>query len=204
MPKKITTIIFDWAGVFCTPAEPFAHQELQRRLGLTPAQIEAKVIDSHKQYYRGEISSRKFWGDILNFFNIKDLSQSELTGAYLSSYKEYPEMLLPPKKLKQNYKVALLSNLTEEMMRHILKKYNLKNSFHQLIFSNQVGLLKPGKEIFQLTLKRLRSKPAETLFIDDSLENIKAAEKLGMQTIHFTSPAECLSKLKKFGISVTV
>jgi putative hydrolase of the HAD superfamily len=46
-----------------------------------------------------------------------------------------------------------------------------------------MGYRKPGKEIFQIVLNENHLSPAETLFIDDSSQNIKTAKDLGLQTI---------------------
>lgn len=200
MPKNISTIIFDWAGVFCTPAEPFSHPELLRMAKMDADSITKKVKPLYNQYYCGEISSKKFWDGVLKSFKISGLNHRELNKAYLNSYALYPEMLDLAKNLKKNYTVALLSNLTNGMMRHILVKHKIKSCFHKLFFSNQLGLMKPDKEIFLCALKSLKAGPAETVFIDDSLENIVAAEKLGLHTIHFKSQNQCVSQFKRLGV----
>ncbi|MEI9910766.1 MAG: HAD-IA family hydrolase [Bacteroidota bacterium] len=47
---------------------------------------------------------------------------------------------------------------------------------------------KPFPEFYQRLLDRYNVNPAEALFIDDSLRNVKAAEALGIRGIHFKSP----------------
>ncbi len=200
MPKRPTSIIFDWAGVFCTPGEPFSHPGLSSELGLTVDEMGEKTQEIQRAYYRGEISKTEFWKRIIIFFKLKSLTEKELSAAYLGSYRIYPEMLKLALNLKQRYKTALLSNMTLEMMSDITEKYGVKNIFHYTFFSNEVGLMKPDKEIFNLVLKELKSLPEETLFIDDSRTNVEAASKLGMQTILFTSPDKFPEQLKTLGI----
>lgn len=197
--SKISTIIFDWAGVFCSPAEPFSHPEFLRLAKMDADSITKRVKPLYNEYYRGEIASEEFWGEVLKSFKISGLNHAELNRAYLNSYALYPEMIDLAKNLKKNYTVALLSNLTNEMTRHILAKHKIKSCFHKLFFSNQLGLMKPDKEIFLYALKTLKASPAETIFIDDSLENIVAAEKLGLNIIHFKSQNQCVAELKKMG-----
>ena len=59
--------------------------------------------------------------------------------------------------------------------------------------SNEVGLKKPDPKMYKLTLRRLRIKPSESVFIDDVLDHVKAATKLGIFGLLFTSS----EKLKK-------
>ena len=55
---------------------------------------------------------------------------------------------------------------------------------------------KPFPEFYQLLLDRYELEAAEALFIDDNLRNIKAAEKLGIPSIHFKSATELREELK--------
>jgi 2-haloacid dehalogenase len=49
-------------------------------------------------------------------------------------------------------------------------------------------------------LDRYHVKPENALFIDDSLRNIKAAEELGINAIHFKSPELLRKELEARGI----
>lgn len=198
-PSKniIKGILFDWAGVFCRPGEPFASKKLQKKLDLKPAQIEKQVEDFQKKYYRGEISAKIFWRKVLNHFELKNLPIEELNRSYLQSYKIYPSMFLLVKKLKEEYEIGLVSNLTNEMLRDIESKNNLRIYFSSQTFSNKTGYLKPEPEIFNLALKKLGTQPKETLFIDDSKINILAAQQLGMITVLATTPRETIRKIKE-------
>ena len=49
--------------------------------------------------------------------------------------------------------------------------------------SGETNLLKPDEKSYLLILKKLETLPQETIFIDDSYENIKGAEKLGIKVI---------------------
>ncbi len=200
MRSPIKTIIFDWAGVFCSPGELYSHPRLRKTLGLSPAEIERRVGAVHADYYRGKTRSRDVWRRVVRIFKLKGFTFKELNAAYIASYRPYPEILAIPQRLKKRYTVALLSNLTDEMMRHIVNTHALRKKFHRLFFSNRVGRLKPEPEMFRHALTRLHAEPAETLFIDDSKENIIAARALGMQTLHVKSPRRLIADLKRLGI----
>ncbi|KAH9445027.1 hypothetical protein MJO28_012898 [Puccinia striiformis f. sp. tritici] len=77
----------------------------------------------------------------------------------------------------------------------------VKNLFDEFIESSQVGLRKPDPKFFEYALKLLKVRsPKEVVFLDDLGINLKAAEKLGINTIkvgiHDVKPA--LEKLEKF------
>ncbi|NCC80455.1 MAG: hypothetical protein EOM07_12735, partial [Clostridia bacterium] len=45
--------------------------------------------------------------------------------------------------------------------------------------------VKPGNRIYEILLDKYQLKAEECIFIDDTLANIKSAEKLGMKGIHY-------------------
>jgi HAD superfamily hydrolase (TIGR01509 family) len=51
-------------------------------------------------------------------------------------------------------------------------------------------MIKPGKEIFHLLLNRYHLKPEQSIFIDDNINNIKAAEEIGLHAIHFKDASQ--------------
>ena len=100
--------------------------------------------------------------------------------------------------MRERYKTALLSNLTSEMMLDVEKKYSISRYFDYLLFSNEIGHMKPEPESFAAALTKLGCEPSEVLFIDDSIRNIEAAEKLGMQTLHALSPEQWQEELVRW------
>jgi HAD superfamily hydrolase (TIGR01509 family) len=200
--EKIKTVIFDWAGVFCSPGELFSHPRLLAATGLTAEEMEKRVKPMQNRYYRGEVTAQDFWRCVFEEFDLDGFTIEELNDAYFASSKIYPDVLAIPPKLKNRYTVALLSNLTEAMMNHILDTHELRPRFHRLFFSNQIGRLKPEPESFEHVLKELHADPATTLFIDDSKGNLEAAKKLGMQTLLCETPEQLIADLKTEGILV--
>lgn len=69
--------------------------------------------------------------------------------------------------------------------------------FDSVIFSCDVGILKPQTEIYQLAMKRLNVKPEESIFIGDGGSNeLFGAQRAGMKTI-FSEYLDCKSKIQK-------
>ena len=200
MENRYSAIIFDWAGVFCTPGEPFSHPELAKQTGLAVDEMGEATKQIQEQYYKGLITPSEFWNKVIAHFGLKNLSAQKLSRAYTSSYRVYPEMMELARKIKNKYRTALLSNLTQEMMGHIIANHNALSYFHHGIFSNQVGLIKPEAGIYYQALKKLGGKPDETVFVDDSAKNVAAAIALGLTGIVFQSKDQLEIKLKKLGL----
>ncbi|AEA81308.1 HAD superfamily hydrolase [Candidatus Pelagibacter sp. IMCC9063] len=102
-------------------------------------------------------------------------------------------------KLKQKgYPIYLLSNFPGDQF----EKYRLQNSFlnefDDRIISGDVGLAKPDIKIYQLAIKKFNLNPEESLFIDDKIENTKAAEQAGIKTIQLQNPEDLDKEIRKF------
>ena len=53
--------------------------------------------------------------------------------------------------------------------------------------SHEIGRRKPDVDTFEWVLKDAGIKAEETLFIDDSIQHIDSASKLGIKTLHWAS-----------------
>ena len=64
--------------------------------------------------------------------------------------------------------------------------------------SHLVGLRKPEREIYELTIERLGDgiEPADCLFVDDVEHNVDAARDLGMRAVHFQSNEQAIPEIE--------
>ena len=68
------------------------------------------------------------------------------------------------------------------------------SEFEFCVFSADIGMVKPSREIFEYILNKAGINAEETLFIDDSEKNLRGAELLGIHTYLFDGNAEKLSE----------
>ena len=88
-----------------------------------------------------------------------------------------------------NYPCYILSNWSAETYEGMEDKYPFLKEFDGKIISGRDFLIKPDPAIYELAISRFDLIPEETLFIDDRIDNIEAAQKLKFQTIHLTDPS---------------
>jgi len=93
--------------------------------------------------------------------------------------------------LKKKYRLYLLSNTNEIHLQEFQHRFvttfqqtSFDNFFDAAYYSHRIGHRKPNASAYQFVLDKHGLIAAETLFIDDSINNIEAAQKLGIQTIH--------------------
>ncbi len=200
LPKnktKILGIIFDWGGIFSYSGHPLGQPEIIKKLKTDLDSVNARLANASDAFSRGKITSREYWQTYAKILNLPGYTPQKLRKLYLE-YTPNHNMLDILKDLSTKHSVGLLSNLNIDMKMKIIKDLGINKYFKQMIFSNDVGLLKPEPAIYNLALKALGLSASETLFVDDTLENVEAAEKLGMRTILFKSEQQCRAELKSF------
>jgi 2-haloacid dehalogenase len=106
------------------------------------------------------------------------------------------------KELKESnrYKIYALTNWSAETFPMAQQKFDFLNWFDGIVVSGTEKMRKPAPEFYQILLDRYNVNPQDALFIDDNHRNILAAEELGINSIHFTSPEQLREELNKLGI----
>ena len=103
-------------------------------------------------------------------------------------------------KEKDHLKLYALTNWSAETFPVALDKYDFLHWFDGRLVSGEEKTRKPFPEFYDLMLKRFNLKAGETLFIDDNERNVKAAEKLGIQSIQFKNPDQLRKELMEMGM----
>jgi 2-haloacid dehalogenase len=93
-----------------------------------------------------------------------------------------------------------LSNWSSEKFRLTQQRYDLFKLFDEIVISGDVKVMKPEREIFEITLRKLGLRADECLFIDDSKSNVDGAAAMGFQVIHFQSPSQLEADLQQLGL----
>lgn len=125
-------------------------------------------------------------------------------------YGRWSDMLKAPipatveilRKLKESgkYQIYALTNWHAGLFDIALTRYGFLHWFDGRVVSGEEKTRKPFPEFYQRLLTRYQVKPEEAIFIDDNLRNVKAAEELGIRSIHFTSSAELEKELERLHI----
>ncbi len=103
--------------------------------------------------------------------------------------------------------LAVLSNAPSSMGRLIeTKQWSAK--FEHLLFSGDLGVIKPDQRIYRALLHRLRTvsdhdtPPAEVVFLDDRADNIAGSIEAGIHGFVFTGAARARADLRTLGLLV--
>ncbi len=198
LPAHIKAIIFDLGGVILNLNPQKTLEAFALITGLSSDTLLAYASnDVFRNYEKGKTTSFEFRNGLRKLFQMH-ISDAELDIAWNAMLLELPlarlEMI---GKLQKNYKTYILSNTNEihikafdEIVDEATAGKPINHYFNTVYYSHKVGMRKPNAEIFNMVLIENDLEPSSTLFIDDTLEHIESAKKLGLQTWHLTNQEE--------------
>ena len=199
----IKTIFFDIGGVLIDIHPERTYQYLSDSADVEVSMVkESFPWEAHDQYERG-IMNNEDW-----FITYKEslpqpccLKRSDFWNAWKLLLGEEKNTVNILEALNKQYSIWLLSNTNPKHIQdEIEKRYLFPSLVNGAVYSFDVGVRKPEKEIYEIAMQRANANPQECLFIDDLLENIQAAKQIGIEGIHFISSGQLKQELVHLGI----
>lgn len=93
------------------------------------------------------------------------------------------------RRVRAHRPLVLVTNATLEL-EDDLASLELADLADHVVSSARVGVAKPDRKIYEIAAERAGAATNRCLFVDDSLENVKAAVALGMTGVHYREPAD--------------
>lgn len=104
-------------------------------------------------------------------------------------------------RIRAKYRVAFLSNSNEVHAEVIPRKFaGLFQKDDRFIFSYRFRVAKPDPEMFHRALEVVGALPAQTVIVDDLIENVLGARAIGMKAYQFRDSATLLRDLTTDGL----
>jgi epoxide hydrolase-like predicted phosphatase len=97
----------------------------------------------------------------------------------------------------RGYKLAICTNNVREWEPLWRSKLPVDEIFEVVVDSAFVGVRKPERQIYELTLERLGVSAAEALLVDDIEINCDAARQLGMRAVWFRSTDQAVAEIER-------
>lgn len=189
--QNIQTLIFDLGGVIINLK---TEQEWLEEDLLPNFQPERLQLLQQQQYFQlfetGNVSVPDFKQQLKEIAVNKNITEEEVVHHWNGILKEIPKHRVDVlKQLSKKYKLILLSN-TNHIHMDFIRNYMvaefgediLQENFHTCYYSQEIGLRKPHKEIYEFVLQQQGITASESLFLDDKPENLSEPEKLGIHT----------------------
>ena len=194
----IKVIYWDFSGVLFIPIPGMGYEEGSKEMGISHEKLHSFFEgDMNRRVDLGEITHEEFYGHILKESNLSDSLLPVFMQNLLKAFELNSPLVNFIQSLPASIQHAVLSNYSDRL-RFILEGHlQIAEMFSDLIISSEVQMLKPDEEIYQTALARLNVAPSESIFVDDRIENVEGAQKVGMHGILFTDTQQVINDVKQ-------
>lgn len=194
----ITSVVFDIGGVLID----WNPRHLYRKIFNDDAEVEhflAEVCTSG--WNREQDRGRPFEKAVSELCFEHPEFEREIK-AYFERWEEMlggsiPDTVSLLRRLRRSrrYPLYALTNWSAETFPIAHAKYDFLSLFDEVVISGQEGLVKPDEEIYMALIERTGLTPPSSVFIDDSTDNVRAAEELGFTGILFEDAGQLEKEL---------
>ena len=119
----------------------------------------------------------------MKVFNINKNMKNELLSLYkiLSPYPEVKGVLEDLK--KKNFKLAILSNGTLDLLNELVESNKLNNLFDDLFSIEEVKIYKPDPRVYEIPIKKYKIKSDEITFLSANTWDVSGGGNFGYNSI---------------------
>lgn len=188
----IDSIIFDFGDVFINLDKQATPMAL-KKLGLE--KWSSKIDTLNFNFEKGLITRTEFIVGLNEL--VPEATPEEVLAAWNAVLLDFPMYRLEfLETISKKYPLYLLSNTDSIHINHFKDTngdafYNrFSNCFEKVYFSYDLGKRKPDVEIYNYVINENNLNPEKTLFVDDNLDNIQGAKKVGLQVWHLQKGKE--------------
>ena len=192
-------LLFDLGGVLIDFA---GFEEMRRLLPQVSDRSEIRDLWIHSEsvqlFERGDITSEEFARRLVEEFHL-ELSAEEFLREFVSWARgSYPGALSLLRQLKKTHRIACLSNSNE--LHTPIHRASIHPHVDSFFFSDEIGLVKPDREIFDYVIRDLAVSPRRIAFFDDTPVNVEAARNAGLCAFLVDGIVELEAQLQRLGL----
>ncbi len=170
-------IDYDWNNAF---------HVVSRKTGLSIREIESRILtDVFFDFERGQISPEEYHRHAQRVLGL-EMPFQEFHSLWISIFTaEIEPTVSLVRELSRSgcVKVGVLSNTNVLHIDLLERTWPLLSEIHHPFYSHKIHCRKPSREAFEHVLNGMGIRPERTVFVDDLVENVRAAESLGIQGI---------------------
>ena len=207
-PDRITTVISDFGGVLTTPLiRSFAAVQDQTGVPFEELVNAMSAIQEEEgshplfELETGRITEDEFLrklGERLEPVLGHRPELHRFREIYFDALHPNEPMIDLMREAKSSgHRMGLLTNNVREWEPLWRTMLPVDEIFEVVVDSGFVGMRKPDRQIYDLTLERLGGPaPEECLFVDDTDVNCDAARELGMSAVHYRDNDQAVGEIR--------
>jgi len=196
----IRAVLFDIGGVLLRTEDQGPRRKWEVKLTLPPGGLADAVFNSDVAMAAsvGNATQVDVWRSVAERFKLDDAALRHLQRDFWAGDRLDEALVEFMRGLRPTYKTGIVSNAWLGVRAFYAQWFGLDDGLvDAMIYSGEVGVAKPDPRIYQIALRQLDVQPQQAVFVDDFVENVKGAEAVGMQVVHFKTPAQGLADVRR-------
>jgi glucose-1-phosphatase len=183
--NNIRAVIFDLGRVLVDFDHRISADKISTLADKDPKEAYDLFFNSDliQSFEEGKVSPKDFFAEVKKRLGFK-ISFEEFLPIWNDIFfltDENKRVYQLSRRLKKDYKVALLSNVNILHFEHLKNNFPLFDAFGNIFASYEIGFIKPDPRIYQKAIDSLKCLPHEIFYTDDREELIDAAKNIGLR-----------------------
>lgn len=194
----IKAIVFDIGGVLEITPDLGLGKKWEQKLNLKSGELDQRL---HAVWAGGSIGTITIEQVHTQIGEIMGWNAAQVNEYVDDIWKEYLGTLNVDlanyfRSLRPMYKTAIISNSFVGAREKEAEHYQFDTICDFIIYSHEVGLMKPDPRIFSLACERLGLQPNEIIFVDDHADVYASAVEMGMHCFEFKDNAQIIADIE--------
>lgn len=187
----IRAVLFDYGLVLSGPPDPVAQRRMETILNATHSELRSAYWRHRDNYDLGTLTGFRFWqivgSELGHPLSERELAQLLEADVDLWTQPNQPIIDWAVALQSTGTLTGILSNMGDAMEDGITARFPWLSNFTERSFSHRLGVAKPDARIYRHAIAGLGVAAEQILFLDDRLENVEAAQALGINAIQYSS-----------------
>jgi FMN phosphatase YigB (HAD superfamily) len=195
----IRAVVFDIGGVLEIIDDSVFPGRWPARLGLVEEEFGARLLPLAGDAALGKMAEPELYAEWQRRLGLSDRQLVEIRA---DVWRWYVGTLDRPlfdwfaAVRSRNLKSGILSN-SGPGAREAERPHGFEDITDDIVYSHEVGLMKPDPAAYALTAHRLAVEPREVLFLDDAATNVDAARAVGWHAVLHESTPRSIAELER-------
>ena len=198
----IKAVIFDVGGVLLRTEDLAPREKWAKRFKMGVWDFADEVFNSEaaNKATLGLMDEGAAWLAAQQRFHVLDSEMAQFRRDFFAGDRWDESLLDWIISLRGKYRTAILSNAWLSARKFFERQAKVVQAFEEIIISAEEGLRKPQEEIYRRVVNRLNVLPREAVFVDDVVENVEAAKRMGLEAVQFKVGLDIPSLLSDLGV----
>lgn len=197
----IKAVVFDIGGVLLRTEDQSGRRALERLYGLKEGEVDRLVFGSQSASSStiGKEQESAVWDAVAERLALSPQALQAFKEAFWAGDRVDQDLIQFLQECRPEFSTALLSNAWENARATLARKYKIVEgvTVDRILISSELGVAKPDPKIYQILARTLECEFHQILFVDDFLENVTAAQALGIEAVHFHAGMDLVPVLRK-------